>query len=66
MFVGGLVDEVFELHDLPGVFEHVLLHFVEDDVLSRAKGTRSSCSLSLRLVSSCICLSLGGVGLTDG
>ena len=40
VMVGGLFELVLGGDDLPGVLEHVLLHFVEDDVLSGGRVTR--------------------------
>ena len=35
MLVRGLVEQVLECDDLPGVFEHVFLHFVQNYILNR-------------------------------
>ena len=58
MLIGRLVQEVFEGDDLPCIFEHVFLHFVEDDILNMLSLTLSSCSFSLMFDSSCVCLIL--------
>ena len=60
VMVSGLFKLVLGRDDLAGVLKHVLLHFVEDDILSEGRVTLSSWSLSLMLVSSWVCLMLGG------
>lgn len=59
VFLGDLVDLIFVVDDLPGIFKHILLHFVDDYLLSIVRNTRSSYYFSLILVSSWICLMLG-------
>lgn len=52
MLLGYLIDHIFEIDDLPRVFEHVFLHLIDDDVLNCELITLSNSSLSLILVSS--------------